>query len=267
MLAELEREGKERKFKAPVSMKLQRGQVASFLAEHQEALGEGLLVLDEPLRDRRIFKELDRIEISAAGLRGGARPELVLAGGRVRLRQRHAVSLADILRAEGEGLPYLETPGGWIDLNAPAFRRSRGAALRRGPREAASVCRRASCSASRPPPGPAGAGAGRGERRDAWRASSSCRPAEPFRGRRPGSRDDAPRPISRSASTGCASSVENRLGGLLCDDMGLGKTLQVHGPDGRPARTRRGDRSPSWWPARPACSATGATRSSATRRA
>ena len=32
------------------------------------------------------------------------------------------MSLAEILRARQEGLPYLETAGGWIDLNAPVFR-------------------------------------------------------------------------------------------------------------------------------------------------
>src|SRR3954451_15913540 len=121
VLAELEREGKERKFKAPVSMKLQRGQVASFLADHQEALGEGLLVLDEPLRELRIFKEFDRIEISAVDF------EQALARSWYWLDLEygfgsHAVSLAEILRARKEGLPYLETAGGWIDLNAPAFR-------------------------------------------------------------------------------------------------------------------------------------------------
>src|SRR4051812_44583503 len=121
VLAELEREGKERKFKAPVSMKLQRSQVASFLAEHQEALGEGLLVLDEPLREWRIFRELDRIEISAVDF------EEALARSWYWLAVEYgfgadSVSLAEILRARKEGLPSLETAGGWIDLNAPAFR-------------------------------------------------------------------------------------------------------------------------------------------------
>src|SRR5215210_1233266 len=117
VLAELEREGKERKFRAPVSMKLKRSQIASFLAEHAEALSEGLLVLDEPLRDRRIFKEADRIEVSAVDLDAALeRSWYWLAveygfGG-------DAVALAEILRAKKEGMPYLETAGGWIDLKA-----------------------------------------------------------------------------------------------------------------------------------------------------
>src|SRR4029077_9779126 len=96
-------------------------QVASFLAENQDALGAGLLVLDEPLRDRRIFKEFDRIDLSAVDV------EEALARSWYWLAIEygfgsHGVSLAEILRARKEGLPYLETAGGWIDLNAPAFR-------------------------------------------------------------------------------------------------------------------------------------------------
>ena len=104
VLAELEREGKERKFKAPVSMKLQRGQVASFLAENQDALGAGLLVLDEPLRDWRVFKELDWIEISPVDpddVDEALGSELVLARGRIRLRQPRRIARRDPAGAQG----------------------------------------------------------------------------------------------------------------------------------------------------------------------
>ncbi len=120
VLAELEREGKERKFKAPVSMKLQRSQVPSFLAEHAEALGEGLLVLDEPLRDRKVFRAADRISISQAL---AADLEAALERSWYWLAIDYGfgsdmISLAEILRARKDGVPYLETAGGWVDLNA-----------------------------------------------------------------------------------------------------------------------------------------------------
>src|SRR5437763_10116807 len=121
VLAELEREGKERKFKTPIHMRLQRSQVPGFLAEHAEALGEGLLVLDEPLRDRRIFTHLDRIELSVLDLEGALERSwfwLAVEYG----FGNDSVSLAEILKAKREGLPYLETAAGWIDLNAPVFR-------------------------------------------------------------------------------------------------------------------------------------------------
>ncbi|HJX29198.1 MAG TPA: hypothetical protein VJ885_14910, partial [Thermoanaerobaculia bacterium] len=68
VLAELEREGKERRFKAPARLTLRRHQIPGFLEEHRHALGDGVLVLDAPLRDRKIFKEFDRIEIGSFDL-------------------------------------------------------------------------------------------------------------------------------------------------------------------------------------------------------
>jgi hypothetical protein len=224
VLAELEREGKERKFKAPVSMKLQRGQVASFLADNQDALGAGLLVLDEPLRDRRIFKEFDRIDLSAVDFDEAlARSWYWLAveygfGG-------HAVSLAEILRARKEGLPYLETAGGWIDLNAPAFREidrlghlgdADGERFRLPPSELL----RLQAAAGRPVHV-----AGDGEAAARLGGLLEMRAAAPFQGS-PGLATP-PRAYQKIGVDWLLCLVQNRLGGLLCDDMGLGKTLQV----------------------------------------
>lgn len=222
VLAELEREGKERKFRAPVSMKLQRSQVASFLAEHQEALGEGLLVLDEPLRDWRIFKDLDRIEISAVDFESALARSwywLALEYG----FGSHSVSLAEILRARKEGLPYLETAGGWIDLNAPAFRdldRLGEVADADRFRLPASELLRLQAAAGRPV-------CVRGEGGAAARLGSllELRPAEPFVGTY--GLATAPRAYQRIGIDWLLFLYQNRLGGLLCDDMGLGKTLQV----------------------------------------
>ncbi len=222
VLAELEREGKERKFKAPVSMKLQRGQVASFLAEHQEALGEGLLVLDEPLREWRIFKDLDRIEISAVDFEGAlARSWYWLAveygfGG-------HTVSLAEILRARKEGLPYLETAGGWIDLNAPVFREldRLGEAGDAGRfRLPPSELLRLQAATGRPV-----RVAGEGAAAARLGGLLELRPAAPFLESR--GLATRPRAYQRIGVDWLLFLAQNRLGGLLCDDMGLGKTLQV----------------------------------------
>jgi superfamily II DNA or RNA helicase len=221
VLAELEREGKERKFKAPVNMKLQRGQVASFLAENQDALGAGLLVLDEPLRDRRIFKEFDRIEISAVDFDAAlARSWYWLAveygfGG-------HAVSLAEILRARKEGLPYLETAGGWIDLNAPVFREldRLGEATADRFRLPPSELLRLQAAGGRPVKI-----AGDGEAAARLGGLLELRPAVPFVAS-PGLAT-TPRAYQKIGVDWLLFLVQNRLGGLLCDDMGLGKTLQV----------------------------------------
>ncbi|MFL6234831.1 MAG: DEAD/DEAH box helicase [Thermoanaerobaculia bacterium] len=222
VLAELEREGKERKFKAPVSMKLQRGQVASFLADHQEALGEGLLVLDEPLRELRIFKEFDRIEISAVDFaealaRSWYWLDLEYGFG------SHAVSLAEILRAKKEGLPYLETAGGWIDLNAPAFReldRLAGMADHDRFRLPASELLRLQAAADRPV-----RIAADGEASARLGGLLDLKPAAPFI--RTDKLATEPRIYQKIGVDWLLFLVQNRLGGLLCDDMGLGKTLQV----------------------------------------
>jgi superfamily II DNA or RNA helicase len=226
VLAELEREGKERKFKAPVSMKLQRGQVASFLAENQDALGAGLLVLDEPLRDRRIFKEFDRIDLSAVDV------EEALARSWYWLAIEygfgsHGVSLAEILRARKEGLPYLETAGGWIDLNAPAFREldrlghlgdADGDRFRLPPSELL----RLQAAAGRPV---RITGDGDAEASARLGGLLELRPAAPFVDS-PGLATP-PRAYQKIGVDWLLFLVQNRLGGLLCDDMGLGKTLQV----------------------------------------
>jgi SNF2 family DNA or RNA helicase len=222
VLAELEREGRERKFKAPVSMKLQRGQVASFLADHQEALGEGLLVLDEPLRELRIFKEFDRIEISAVDFETALERSwywLALEYG----FGSHSVSLAEILRARKEGLPYLETAGGWIDLNSPVFReldRLAGMADADRFRLPASELLRLQASADRPVHIAAD-----GEASARLGGLLDLKPAAPFA--RTAALATEPRTYQKIGVDWLLFLVQNRLGGLLCDDMGLGKTLQV----------------------------------------
>ncbi|MEA2601474.1 MAG: hypothetical protein QOF89_2466 [Acidobacteriota bacterium] len=222
VLAELEREGKERKFKTPVHMRLQRSQVPGFLAEHAEALGEGLLVLDEPLRDRRIFRELDRIEVSVLDLEAALERSwfwLALEYG----FGSDAVSLEEILRARREGLPYLETAGGWIDLNAPAFREldRLGETARDGRfRLPASELLRLQAASGRPVQV-----AGGGDGAERLGRLLELRPAAPFTGSKGLSTDL--RAYQRIGVDWLLFLYQNRLAGLLCDDMGLGKTLQV----------------------------------------
>jgi SNF2 family DNA or RNA helicase len=219
VLAELEREGKERKFRTPVSMKLKRSQIASFLHEHSEALGEGLLVLDEPLRDRRIFREPDRLEIAALDLESALeRSWYWLAieygfGG-------ESVSLARILEARREGLPYLETANGWIDLNAPVFRALDGLLERLDGerlRLSSSDVLRLRAETGKPVKVTSES--------EILGRLLDLRPAEPVSGLR-----GVATPLRAYQKIGVDWLLflwENRLSGLLCDDMGLGKTLQT----------------------------------------
>lgn len=245
VLAELERESRRRRFKAPARMRLARSQVPGFLAEYSDALAEGSLVLDDPLEGLRIFKDYDRLEIEAPA-------EDALGRSWTWLSVRYgfgneSISLARLLEARRQGLPYVETRSGWVDLDAPAFRHLDSLLA---PRRAA------------PAPGPEGGGpgpdaaapdeSGDGERvrlsaAELLRlAAASCRPPEvsgevgrrevverllalrPARAYRPPAGLVSPlRPYQELGVDWLRFLWENRLGGLLCDDMGLGKTHQA----------------------------------------
>src|SRR5215210_157499 len=228
VLAELEREGKERKFKAPARLTLGRLQVPGFLAEHRHALGEGVLVLDAPLRERRIFKEFDRIEIAAAD------PEEALERSWWWLAVEYGfgnqtVSLADVLQAKREGLPYLEISGGWIDLNAQAFRDLEELVERQPLAETGERRGRIRLSPSELLRLQAAAGVPVQVADEAGTPLLDrllhLRPAAPFQ--RPRGLATEPRPYQRIGVEWLRFLWENRLAGLLCDDMGLGKTLQT----------------------------------------
>ncbi len=228
VLAELEREGRERKFKAPARLTLARHQVPGFLEEHRQALGEGVLVLDAPLRNRRIFKEFDRIEIAAAEAEEALERSwwwLAVEYG----FGNQTISLAAILRARREGIPYLEVPGGWIDLSAPAFRDLEELVERQDLAESGERTGRVRLASSELLRLQAAAGV---PVQVAQEASADLldrllhlRPAAPFQ--RPRGLATEPRHYQRIGIEWLRFLWENRLAGLLCDDMGLGKTLQT----------------------------------------
>jgi superfamily II DNA or RNA helicase len=152
LLAELEKPGKERKFRAPRRLRLSRSQVPAFLDDHEAELAEGSVVLEEPLRNLKIYRDFDRFEIRA----GEVSPSEVVANAppprpadpdgpageagdeeldtdldEVESRSWYwlsvhygvgsgSVSLTELLRARRDGLPYLEVGDGWIDLFSPA---------------------------------------------------------------------------------------------------------------------------------------------------
>jgi superfamily II DNA or RNA helicase len=228
VLAELEREGKERRFKAPARLTLRRHQIPGFLEEHRHAVGDGVLVLDAPLRDRKIFKEFDRIEIGQFDLEEALERSwwwLAVEYG----FGSQTVSLASILQARREGLPYLEVPGGWIDLNAPAFRDLEDLVERQQLtddgekagriRLSSSELLRLQAAAGVPVQTPEGESTGLLDR------LLELRPAAPFH--RPQGLATEPRAYQKIGIEWLRFLWENRLAGLLCDDMGLGKTLQT----------------------------------------
>jgi superfamily II DNA or RNA helicase len=236
LLAELEKEGSERKFRAPARLTLGRSQVPGFLAAHGDALGAGTLVLDEPLRERRIFKTYDRLEVASLDLEEALeRSWYWLAVDYGFGNQR--ISLARLLEAKREGLPYLEVAGGWIDLNAPAFRAlddllaEEAAARDELVRFSAGELLRFQAMAERPvevaidPTAPIAGPGAETPGMDALGRLLRLAPAAPFVP--PPGLATPLRPYQQIGVDWLRFLAENRLAGLLCDDMGLGKTLQT----------------------------------------
>jgi superfamily II DNA or RNA helicase len=225
LLAELERDGKERKFKAPARLSLRRSQVPGFLAENHDALGAGTLVLDEPLRERRIFKTYDRLEIGALSLEEALDRSWYWLAVEYGFGSQ-SISLARLLEAKKEGLPYLEIRGGWIDLNAPAFRTLDDLLNEETlPRDekvrfSAGELLRFQATAETPVTlASEEAGAALLDR------LLHLTPDEPFAP--PRALATPLRPYQTIGVDWLRFLCENRLAGLLCDDMGLGKTLQT----------------------------------------
>ncbi|MES1243369.1 MAG: DEAD/DEAH box helicase [Acidobacteriota bacterium] len=229
VLAELERDGKERKFRSPARVQLRRSQVPGFLEKHADDLAAGTLVLDEPLRQRRIFKTFDRVEI------GGDAPDLpdldtALERSWLWLSVEYGfgnetISLQRLLQARRDGLPYLEIASGWIDLQAPVVRALDGLIERANAtvsedrlRLSVATLLRLQAAADAPVRLTSGEA-------ETLERLLHLRPAEPLRPLR--GLATALRPYQLAGAEWLRFLCENRLGGLLCDDMGLGKTLQT----------------------------------------
>ena len=224
VLAELEQQDRQRKFRTPKMLRLKRSQVPSFLDEHREALEEGTLVLDEPLRGLEVFKEYDYVEVTPEAMERSWYWLSVKYGF-----GDQEISLEDILNGRKQGLPYLETPQGWIDLNAPSFdnlerlqdqitARGRGGkkGLQLSPRELLRF---------RADTGKPLRLEGKDSRSSLLRQLLDLKPSKPYE-TTPGLTSEL-RPYQRIGVGWLRFLYENRLGGLLCDDMGLGKTHQA----------------------------------------
>ena len=262
LLAEIETPGRERRFKAPKVMRLARSQIPSFLAENADSLVSGTLVsgtlvsgtlasgtldaakgvTEEPFQRLTIARSFDRVEITPARVESEWCSLSINYGF-----SDESVSIADILRARAQDLPYLETESSWIDLNAPAFHhledvfgKARGQEPAETPEDtgedapaASSTDRgdlvrlslaqllrfRASVGGRMAVEGEAG------EVREQLDRLLALRPADPY---------SAPSalssPLRRYQELGVDWLLflwENGLAGLLCDDMGLGKTHQA----------------------------------------
>ncbi|MEO8362683.1 MAG: DEAD/DEAH box helicase, partial [Vicinamibacteria bacterium] len=217
LLSEMEVPGNERKFKAPVAMQLARSTLPTITLDPDEAATNAPDIL-------QMFQEYDAIEITEATIEGGAYwLDLNFAIG------QGTVSLADLMQAREERRSRFDVPGGWVDLQAPAFadldrlRAHKDASLREGSRVAVSPLELLRMSAPRGAQVRMGAVTGeaqaRVERLLEGRATTPLLP--------PSGLTSSLRPYQQLGLEWLGFLWEHGLSGLLCDEMGLGKTHQA----------------------------------------
>lgn len=224
ILAELERTGRERKFRAPERLVLKRAQVRPFLEEIDHAFEQGL-VMDDRAESMKIYKACDRISISPEAVEKDWCWLSVDYGFGT-----HTLSLAEILETRQQGQRYIAVPDGWVDCGSPGLDGIGGLVAGNAGGKAAD--RKGSIRLSR---------------LDLFKISASGTRSVTITGSGPhasGLRDmlDLKAPGDLPDLSGMTSRLrpyqehglqwlrflqENGFGGLLCDDMGLGKTHQV----------------------------------------
>ena len=223
VMAELERPDRERKFTTPVRMELAASQVPRLLEELAAAGDAAPVLVDSSDREIRILTEHDTLDVAPEEKAGSDYWTVVHYGfGGAR------VSLADVLRARAEKVPFLPTSSGWVDVSAAAFAPLDGLAactdagavdgdrVRLSPRE---LLRLRAFSSAAVRVHASGAAAALIERLLALQPAA-----------------DVPAPSGLAAPLRAYQKLgldwlvflhENELAGLLCDEMGLGKTHQV----------------------------------------
>lgn len=219
VLAQLERPGSERRFKAPVSLKLAKSQLGTFLSAHTVAVDEGRVVWSESRRPLAILREPDAVMLDPAAC---GRRWYWLS---IRYGFGNAwVSLEDLLRARQEGVSHLETESGLVDVHAPALdaiaplegRISEAGRMRVTAAETLRIALAAGGNVR-----VEGEGLGRKPLERLLLHAPEHESVDPI---------DLATPLrsyQRKGLDWLAFLSENDLGGLLCDDMGLGKTHQA----------------------------------------
>lgn len=226
ILAELEPPGPmARKFKEPVKMVLQRSQVPSFMQEFGQELKHGKHLVDNSLKNLKVFDQYDRLQITPDALeRDWCWLSMRYGFG------SSSVSLLEILRAREEGRQYIPTADGWVNCLSPEFDVLSLMGEKLGPAAPDGDADRLKLSPLEVLRIKASATAevevkGEGAQAPLLERLLELRPAQPLA------------PLQGLASTLRAYQrigvewlrflYENGFGGLLCDDMGLGKTHQV----------------------------------------
>ena len=227
-------ERSEGRWREPRVLDLEAAAIDTFRSV-RPALEPAPTLAENPLASLGILTEFDYIEIAPQG----EDEEDDLLSIRYGFGSGN-VGLNELLEAKRAGQPYLETPSGWIDLNAPALRSLGSLPGRRESTGRSGVAGNGGA-------GDGGAGSvrlssaellrlqasssapirveGEGSRTDFLRRFLALRPADPLV--EPEGLRSILRPYQKLGVEWLKFLYENGLAGLLCDDMGLGKTHQA----------------------------------------
>ena len=220
VLAEIEGSQHQEEAGAIGKRQLKANRVAGYSERFDGPPPKPKLVLEDPMRELRIFREFDFLEISA-----GESDAVAVRYG----FGDETIPLERLLEAKGQGLPYLESERGWIDLTAPDLAglaplagAGRGKPKRvRGKVQLSSAqILRLKSSTSKPV-----RISGTGTRAAIVERLLELRPSQPLPALQ--GLESELRPYQRIGVEWLHFLWENQLAGLLCDDMGLGKTHQA----------------------------------------
>lgn len=224
IMAEMERSERGRRFRAPVRMVLKKSQVPVFFDDIGDEIHKGHFKVDEKIRSLRIFKHIERIEITPEALdRDWCWLSVRYGFGKA------SVALGEILTARKEKQRYITISEGWVDCQSPDMEgignRFSGISFEKADNSLKfsrmDLLRLAGTSDL-----PLSVTGDRG-RRDLLNRILELRPSLPFT--IPKGMTSPLRDYQKRGTEWLLFLVENGLGGLLCDEMGLGKTHQLMG--------------------------------------
>jgi SNF2 family DNA or RNA helicase len=110
IMAELERPGKDQRFKFSTKTRLKKSEVPVFLDEFGEELFTGPHIVDEKIKSFKIYKDYDSVKITPEALdRDWCWLDVNYGFGNTSL------SLRDILSARKKGRRFIATQEGWVD--------------------------------------------------------------------------------------------------------------------------------------------------------
>lgn len=224
ILAELERPGKARKFRAPVKMTLKKHQVPSFLDEVGDEVLLKRFKVEPDVKGLKLLRTVDQVEFHPQAIdQDWCWLSIIYGFGDSK------ISLKEIVDARKEGRRYIGTQDGWVDCIAPEIDNIANVAkahfgdLIEDGKDGLKLSRRelfriSSLTDHHP------VVAGEREKTQMLKRYLDMKPLK----------SPSPPPMASDLRQYQIVGLywlwwlwENRLGGILCDDMGLGKTHQI----------------------------------------